>query len=343
MQRVENSNNFNMRLFLILLIMGPVFQVSGQDIVIEHTYEDRIDASTIADAVEFIDLDRHCFNISHLVIDDKYLIVSPGEEHLKGFSKSVSLYSKEGTFIQELYRGQNTIVALAYDSGNELLYIAHHIEIVVYDVRQRNQKTRFEVKDIVSNIMFFQGKVYIGTVKHEPEKKTYLIETFDGKNYKPVKTSLETGYDTEKAHPAAKAVSRRNSFSSGNGSLYVSYGEANDIYASDNEFKRPVVRFKNLYQPGDGIFDIFMSHNQGIIGRFATTSFRSRGRSCLLFYDLKNRKQHLSESTNKSGLYDDFNGSGYYIPRFTNLNPYMYAYTNRDETQTSIVLFKIKP
>src|SRR5690554_3738626 len=181
-----------MRLFLILLIMGPVFQVSGQDIVIEHTYEDRIDASTIADAVEFIDLDRHCFNISHLVIDDKYLIVSPGEEHLKGFSKSVSLYSKEGKFLEELYRGQNIIVALAYDPGNEHLFIAHHSEIVVYDVRQRNEKTRFEVKDILSNIMFFEGNIYIGTIKHEPEKKTYLIKTFDGMNYKPVKTSLET-------------------------------------------------------------------------------------------------------------------------------------------------------
>src|SRR5690554_4693271 len=117
-----------MRLFLILLIMAPLIRVSGQDIVIEHTHEERIDASTIADAVEFIDLDRYCFNISHLVIGDKYLIVSPGEEHLKGFSKLVSMYSKAGKFLEELYRGQNIIVALAYDPGNEHLFIAHHHE-----------------------------------------------------------------------------------------------------------------------------------------------------------------------------------------------------------------------
>jgi hypothetical protein len=325
---------------MILMIVSAML-VSDHEIFVEHKYENQINASTIADAVDLVDLNRNYHNISHLVIGDKYLIVSPGEEDLKGFSNSVALFSKDGTFMEELYRGKNIIQSLAYDKTSEHLYIAHNDKIVVYDVRHRNQKAQFEVKNSLSNIAFFSGRIYAGTVKFESGKKTYLIEAFDSKDYKSVKTAIEMVYDTEKAHPAVKIVSRRNSFSSGNGSLYVSFGEANDIYSSKNEFIRPVARLKNLYQSNDGELDIFLSGNQGIIGKFATTSFRHRGNKYLLFYDLKNRKQYLSESSNKSGLYDDFNHSGYYTPKFTNLNPYMYAYTNKDE-KTSIVLFKVK-
>src|SRR5690554_5929964 len=102
-----------MRLFLMVLILGSAFPFNDYDIVIEHKYENRINASSIADAVEIIDLDRYYHNVSHLVVADEYLIVSPGEEHLKGFSASVALFSKEGKFIEELYRDKNIIQGLA--------------------------------------------------------------------------------------------------------------------------------------------------------------------------------------------------------------------------------------
>lgn len=326
----------------MVLIIGSAFALNDYDIVIEHKYENRINASAIADAVEIIDLDRYYHNVSHLVVSDEYLIVSPAEENLKGFSASVALFSKEGEFIEELYRDKNIIQGLAYDPVNEHLYIGHRDRIAVYDVRLRSQKAKFEVKNGLSNIIFFEGRIYSATAKFEPGKKTYLIEAFDSKDYRPLKTPLETVYKAEEAHPAARSVARRNSFSAGGGSLYVSYSEVNEIYSSDNDFKRPVVSFKNLYQSDDGALDIFMSSNQGIVGKYATTSFRHKRKHYLLFYDLKDRKQYLSESTDKSGLYDDFNHSGFYTPRFTNLNSHMYAYTKKGK-QTSVVLFNIKP
>lgn len=334
--------NFGMRLFLIVVIIGLAFPVDNHEVVVEHKYQNRINASTIADAVKIIDLEKDYHNVSHFVITDDYLIVAPGEEHLKGFSASVVLFTKEGRFIEELYRDKSIVQGLAYDPVNEQLYIGHADRIAVYDIVNRRQKGELEVKNGLSNVTFADGRIYVGTTKFETGKKTYLIEAYDSKDHRPLKVTLEAVYKTGEAHPAASFVARRNSFSGGGGSLYISYGETNDIYSSGNDFKSPVVSFQNLYESSDGALDIFLSSHQGIVGKFATTSFRHKGKHYLLFYDLKDKKQYLSESTDKSGLYDDYNHSGFYTPKFTNLNSAMYAYANKGK-QTSIVLFHIKP
>ena len=303
-----------MRLFLIVLMLGSAFAFNDYDVVVEHRYENRINASSIADAVEVIDLDRDYHNVSHLVIAGEYLIVAPGEEQLKGFAASVALFTKEGRFIEELYRDKNTIQGLAYDPVNEQLYIGHRETIAVYDLRHRRQKGRFEVKNGLSNISFADGRIYTGTTKFETGKKTYLIEAFDNKDYRQLKGPLETVYKADEAHPAARSVGRRNSFSRGGGSLYISYGETNDIYSSGNGFKSPVVSFQNLYESADGALDIFMSGNQGIVGKYATTSFRHKGKFYLLYYDLKDIKRFLHAQV--------------YQPQFTNVCLYQQRKTN---------------
>jgi len=146
-----------MRVFLIVVIIGLAFSVNNYEVVVEHKYQNRINAYTIADAVEIIDLDKNYHNVSHFVITDNCLIVAPGEEHLKGFSASVVLFTREGRFIEELYRDKSIGQGLAYGPVNEQLYISHGDRIAVYDIVNRRQKGELEVKNGLSNIGVADG------------------------------------------------------------------------------------------------------------------------------------------------------------------------------------------
>lgn len=314
--------------------------VNNHEIVIEHTYEKQINASDIAEAVEVVTLDKYFLSISHLAISDEYYFVSPVEKVEVGFSESVFLFSKSGAFSGNLYRSENIIQGLAYNLEKDQLYIAHRNSVVIYDVRQRKKIAKIDTDYSISNITSFDDKIYIGTTVNASGKKKYLIDSYNTSDFSFVKTYITMSYQLPEAFPIV--IFRRNSFSSGHGSLYISAGEVNEIYSSENNFTKPVVRFKNLYPKNDTEFNIYFSANQGITGKFATTSFRYKKKMYLLFYDLKNRRQYLSELNDASGLYDDYNHSGNYTPLLTNLSLYMYAHKNQNEKKTNIVLFKIK-
>jgi hypothetical protein len=149
--------NFGMRLLLIVVIIGLAFPVNDYEVVVEHKYQNRINASRIANTVEIIDLDQNYHNVSHLIIAGEYIVVAPGEKQLKGFAASVVLFTKEGRFIEELYRDKSIGQGLAYGPVNEQLYISHGDRIAVYDIVNRRQKGELEVKNGLSNIGVADG------------------------------------------------------------------------------------------------------------------------------------------------------------------------------------------
>lgn len=328
-----------MPIFLQLVWYFSQWMLNGQDILVEHKYDKQISASSIADYIELVTLDKFCFNIRHLSIGESYFFISPGEKDFKGFSKSVARFSKQGKFLGEIYRSDNLIVGLAYNSDKDQLYIGHTQAVVIFDVQQGKHVAEIKTEGL-SNLMYSDDNIFITRTGSGGDSKQYLVEKYNTGNLSRKVTCLDLKVIADS--PMAKSIFRSGSFSNGKSDLYVSTGETDEIFSSSNDFTKPVVRFRNLHQGNGQAFDILFSTNQGVIGRFATTSFRLKGKKFLLFYDLINKKQFLSEATDTSGVYDDFNNSGNYVPRFTDSSLYMYSSKNQNEKQTTIALFKIK-
>lgn len=169
--------------------------------------------------------------------------------------------------------------------------------------------------------------------------KTYYLESYDPSNLNLIKIEKTMQYEV-----GSSGSARFPSMSSSKDEFYISMGEVNEIYSSADEFKNPIITFKNIYNKRPSYNNIIFSLNQGIIGKFTTTGFKHLNNWYVYFYDLKSNKQYLSKTGSDSGLYDDINNSGYYVPNFTNSNEYMFS-SKKDKLNgkgITVILLKIK-
>ena len=329
--------------FILPFLIGLLNFATPKEIVVEHVYLDRINASEIADQIQSFDLKKDYINIRHMVIGKDFYLISPGEEESKGFATSIAKLDKSGKFINEIYRSKEggIIQDLSYDSSNNTLYVAHNNRIVTINLTDNSVGKVVKFDKSIHGAKIFNNKLYVASLLTSNNSKSYLLETYDPSNLKLLKTEKEMKY---KVGNNISFASRYPSLSTSNNNLLISMGEVNEIYSSYDGFKDPVINFKNIYKnrPSDG--QIIFSLRQGMVGKFATTGFSYRNNWYVYFYDLKTNKQYLSKTGDSSGIYDDLNNSGYYLPHFTNLNEYMFSFkrTASNDPKISVVLFKIK-
>ena len=315
-----------------------------KDIVVEHVYLGRINASTIADQVQTFELNKDYINIRHMVISKDYYLISPGEEKSKGFATSITKLDKSGKLIKEIYRSKEggIIQDLAYDPSKNTLYVAHKNRIVTINLTDNSLGKEFKFDRSILGAKIFNNKLYVASLEVLEKSKSYFLESYDPSSLKLIKLEKEMKYKAE--NNSSFYTSRHPSLSTHDNNLLISMGEVNEIYSSFDGFKEPIINFKNIYKnrPADG--KIIFSLRQGMVGKFATTGFSYRNNWYVYFYDLKDNKQYLSKTGESSGFYDDINNSGYLTPLFTNSNEYMFSYkrTSLNDPKISVILFKIK-
>lgn len=326
--------------FLIALLNFP----TPKEIVVEHVYLDRINATAIADQVQTFDLKQDYINIRHMVISKDFYLISPGEEKSKGFATSIAKLDKSGKFINEVYRSKegSLIQDVAYDPSKDIVFVAHNNRIISINLTNNSiiQEVKFDKS--IHGAKIFNNKLYVASLASSEKSKSYFLESYDPSNLKLVKLEKEMKYKAE--NNKSFAFSRYPTLSTNDNNLLLSMGEVNEIYSSNDGFLNPVIRFKNIYKnrPADG--DIIFSLRQGLVGKFATTGFRYRNNQHVYFYDLKTNKQYLSKTGDSSGVYDDVTDSGYYVPFLTNSNEYLFSYKRHssNDQKISVILFKIK-
>ncbi|UCS95071.1 hypothetical protein KZP23_08690 [Echinicola marina] len=308
-----------------------------KDIIIEHQYLPRIDASSISDEVKLISMDRDYHNIQSMVITEKSLFISPGEYNKKGFAYSICKLDKAGRFLKEIYRNNEHLIKdLAFDELENRLLIAHSNSIVIYDISNDKILQSISIQESINNLALFKGKVYTSGISNEFEEKTYFMDSYNAKDLKFEKRHLDLSYESSSINifnPSTLTINK--------GELYSAIGEDNVIYSSSDRFQAPVFQFKNL-SPGKKGQDIFSGY-RGLVGKYTTTHFSHKNQVFILFYDLTANKQYLSKTGTSAGVFDDFNDSGYYHLQFTNLSSYMYAFKRKtSDHNATLALFKIK-
>ncbi len=312
-----------------------------QEIVVKHIYLDRINVSSVADDVLIFDLNKDYSNIRHLVISGSFFYISPGEVDYKGFSISVAKLHKSGSFIGEIYRSKDKklIKSMAYYPEKGMLFVAHNNKILSIDIDEDKVVKEVEVDKSISTIKMFNNKLYVAGFQYTGDSIIYYLDTYDPLSLKLIETKKEMKYVVGES----KAF-RNSSLSLSNNELFVSMGQVNEIYSSIDEFKKPIITFKNIYKNKPALGNIIFSLNQGIAGKFVTTTFKYLNNNYVFFYDLETDKQYLSRKGENSGFYDDVKNSGFYAPFLTNSNEYMFSYKkyNTNDNKISIVLFKIK-
>lgn len=329
---------------ILPFLIGLLNFATPKDIVVEHVYLDRINASTISDQVQTFDLKKDYINIRHMVIGKDFYLISPGEEESKGFATSISKLDKTGKYINEIYRSKEggIIQDLAYDPSKNTVYIAHNNRIITINLTDNSIGKEVKFDKSIHGVKIFNDKLYVASLVTSDKSKSYILESYDSSNLKLLKTEKEMKYKAEDSK--SFYASRHPSISTSDNNLLISMGEVNEIYSSSDGFKDPVISFKNIYKnkPSDG--KIIFSLRQGMVGKFATTGFSYRNNWYVYFYDLKTNKQYLSKTGDSSGIYDDVNNSGFYTPSFTNSSEYMFSYkrASSNDPKISIVLFKIK-
>ncbi len=323
---------------LILYLFSVIFLLNTQKIVIKHKYLDRINISNIADEVLMFELSQKYINIRDLVISNNYLFISPGELANKGFSVSVSRINKLGENFKEIYRSKENklIRGLAFDNEKNRLFIAHNKEIISIDASTNEIIKEIKTKKNVSKIKVFNNNLYVAGYHIMGESEIYYLDIYDLHDLKLIKTQKEMKYnDNERSF-------RNPTFSSNQHELFLSMGKVNEIYTSNDGFRKPIVVFENIYNNKPESGNILFSLNQGLIGKFAITSFKYLNSSYTFLYDMKSNIQYLSKKGQSSGLYDDIKNSGFHQLFLTNSNEYMFSYKKNKNGEISIFLFKIK-
>ncbi|TXD75336.1 YncE family protein [Algoriphagus ratkowskyi] len=312
----------------------------NQDIVVEHVYLDGINVSSIADDVLIFELNKDYSNIRHLVLSEDFYYLSPGEIDYKGFSVSVSKLDKAGTFIKEIYRPKDPklITSLGYYPEKNLLFVAHNKSILSIDTNADKVVREVKVDKSITRILMFKNKLYVAGFEYTDESETYYLDVYDPLSLKLLDTKKEMNY------VAGDKAFRHSSITSNDSELFVAMGTLNEIYSSVDDFKKPVLTFKNIYNNKPSGGNILFSSNQGLVGKFATTYFKYLNSNYFFIYDLKSDKQYLSKKGKNSGFYDDLKNTGFYSPLLTNSSEYMFSYKKYDtnENKILVVLFKIK-
>lgn len=312
----------------------------NQEIEVKHIYLDRINVSSVANDVTIFDLQKDYINIRHLVVSESFYYISPGEGYHKGFSISVSKLDKSGSFIGEIYRSKDKklITSMGYYPEKSMLFVAHNNKILSIDIKEDKVVKEVQVDKSISRIKMFKNKLYVAGFQYTDDSVIYYLDIYDPLSLKLIETKKEMKY------VVGEKVFRHSSLSSSNNELFVSMGQVNEIYSSIDEFKKPIIIFKNIYKNKPTLGNIIFSLNQGLVGKFAITNFKYLNSSYVFFYDLKSDKQYLSKQGDNSGFYDDVKNSGFYSLFLTNSNEYMFSYKkyNTNENKISIVLFKIK-
>jgi hypothetical protein len=323
-------------------LLFTLMSFSGQqDIVVEHNYLDRINASSIADEVIHFNLEKDFTGIQDVVITEDFYFISPGEEKSKGFSTSVSKLDKSGQYLGEIYRSEtgSLISDLAYNPLTKSLIISHNQKIVLLNVVTNKIIKEVEIDKRITRTKIFKSKLYVAGHDYTDDSEIYYLDIYDPLSLKLIETKKEMKY------AVADKAFRHSSLSSKGDELFVSMGAVNEIYSSADGFKNPVINFKNIYKNKPANGNILFSSNQGLIGKFATTGFNYLNNWYVYYYDLKAKKQFLSKTGENSGFYDDINKLGFIRnPRFTNSNEYMFS-TKKDKLNgkgISVILLKIK-
>ncbi|WP_057938307.1 YncE family protein [Algoriphagus resistens] len=315
-----------------------------KDIVVEHVYLDRINATAIADQVQTFDLKQDYINIRHMVISKDFYLISPGEEKSKGFATSIAKLDKSGNYLHEIYRSKegHTIRDIAYDPSKNIVFVAHNNRIVCINLTNNSIIHEVKFDKSIHGAKLFNNKLYIASLVTSEKSKSYFLESYDPSGLKLIKLEKEMKYKAE--NNKSFAFSRFPTLSTSDNNLLLSMGEVNEIYSSHDGFIDPVISFKNIYKnrPADG--DIIFSLRQGVVGKFTTTGFRYRNNHYVYFYDQKTNKQYLSKTGESSGVYDDVTDSGYYTPFLTNSNEYMFSYKrfSSNDQKIKVILFNIK-
>jgi hypothetical protein len=312
----------------------------NQEIEVKHIYLDRINVSSVADDVLLFDLNKDYINIRHMVVSENYFYISPGEENYKGFSTSVSKLSKSGSFIGEIYRSKERklISSMGYYPEKKLLFVAHKNKILSIDINNNKVVKEVEVDKNITRIEIFKNTLYVAGFQYTGNLEIYYLDTYDPISLKFIETKKEM------EHVIGQKIFRHSSLSSNDNELFVSMGKVNEIYSSIDEFKKPIITFKNIYKNKPSLGNIIFSSNQGLVGKFATTSFKYLNDTYIFFNDLKFDKQYLSKKDENSGFYDDVKNSGFHQPLLTNSKEYMFSFKKNSiyDKKISIVLFKIK-
>jgi hypothetical protein len=337
------SPTFLLKIMMVLFLpyLLCIFNyLVDQEIVVNHIYLDRINASSVADEVLIFNLNKNYINIRHLVVSENNFYISPGEEDYKGFSVSVSKLNKSGSYLGEIYRSKEKklITGLAYYPEKNLLFVAHNNKILSLDSDKDKVVKEVEVNKSITRIMMFKNKLYVAGFQYTDDSEIYYLDTYDPLSLKLIETKKEIKY------VGSDKTFRHSSLSSSNNELFVSMGRVNEIYSSIDGFKKPIITFENIYKNRPSLGNILFSSNQGLVGKFASTNFKYLNSSYIFFYDLESDKQYLSKKGENSGFYDDVKNSGFYTPFLTNSNRYMFSYkrSSTNDNKISIALFKIK-
>lgn len=321
--------------------------IAHQEIVVEHKYLPRIEASSIADEVISFDLEQNYSSIHELIITEEYYFIAPSDYENKGFPKSVSKLDKSGKYIEEIYRITEkgmSIRDIDYDEANKRLIITDGNKLISFDIVKNKIVKEVELDRAIYGIKTFNSKLYVSGCECSESSKTFYLESYDPINLKIINIEKEINYKAEQNNPL-DAASRYSTLSINNNQLFLSMGQVNEIYSSADGFKNPIITFKNIYKNKPSYGNIIFSSNQGMIGKFTTTGFNYLNNWYVYYYDLKNNKQYLSKTGDNSGLYDDITNLGYIrSPHFTNSNEYMFTSKKNksNDKGITIILLKIK-
>lgn len=322
--------------------------IAHKDILVEHKYQPRIEASSIAEEVITFDLEKNYSSIHDLVITEKYYFIAPGEYEDKGFPKSVSKLDKSGKYIEEIYRiteNGRSIRDIDYDDNNKRLLITDGNKLITFDIAKNTIIKEVKLDRAIHGVKLFNNKLYVSGCECNEKSKTFYLESYDPTNLKKISVEKEIKYKAEPNKPL-DIGSRFSSLSINSNHLFLSMGQVNEIYSSEDGFKNPTITFNNIYKNKPSNGNIIFSSNQGVIGKFTTTRFNYLNNWYIYFYDLKSNKQYLSKAGDNSGLYDDISNLGFIrSPHFTNSDEYMFTSKkiNSNDEGISVILLKIKP
>lgn len=316
--------------------------IFNKDIVVEHNYLPRIEASSIADEVITFDLEKDFNTIRDLVITEGNYFITPVERDSDALARSVSKLDKSGKYIEEIYRLNEgePIYSITYYPTKKNLIISHYRKIVLFNLVNNRVIKEVDFKRDITGLSIFKNSLYVASFENNEKIRTYYLESYDPSNLNLIKTEKTMKYEVSSSGPV-----RNSSMSLSKDNFYISMGEVNEIYSSADEFKNPVITFKNVYNKKRPYNDIIFSLNQGIIGKFATTGFMHLNKFHVYYYDLKTNEQFLTKIGDSSGIYDDIKGSGMFrTPKFTNSNEYMFSSKKNklNGKGISVILLKIK-
>lgn len=327
-----------MKNILTLLLICQTSFFIKQNIIVNHVYLDQIKLSTVADEILILKIFKNYTTIQDLIISEENFFISPGEPAYKGFSVSVIRIDRSGKNLKEIYRSkENKIIrSLGFDNEKKTLFVSHSTQIISIDTYTNKILLEKKIDKNILKIRIFEKKLYVTGYRLTKDHEVYYLDIYDSESLNFIETKKEIKY------PIQEKSFRHPTFSSYNDELYLSIGKTNEIYTSKDGFKNPKITFEYIYKNKPENGNILFSLNQGLVGRFAVTSFKYLNNSYIFFYDQNHSKQYLSKKGENSGLYDDIKYTGFYEPKMTNINEFMYSSKKVNNDEISLAIFKIK-